>query len=312
MPCRWFYWALAGAALAGGHGAQADILLSGQLSGLGYSLIDLDPGDDQAPGISFANAFYSLDGGLREGPVLPRADQTASSFFATLGPLPLKEAVSRSVQRPHAGVESGVSGQLADHSYASFVTAQALGDKADPTFASLVRFGSGAPLSLLMTLAPGTQVVWTGHLDLSATATQGRRAGRTESGHIGTTFYLREDDYSQTYDGYSDFLYLDPGVAASKSLSNDFSLTLSNTGLDFRTARLEGYLVGEAIAFYPVPEAAASWTLLCGLGVLAATVRARRRSHRCSGAGSPCDGSPASLAQAGFPLTGVRPCNASF
>lgn len=254
-------------ALAGVTGsARADIAFDGRLSNFGYSLIDLAPDDGIAPALTFQFQGYAIGGRVREGPWLLNQQAPAAIDFNKIGLYDRDGTVFRGASLPNSSASVGISGAFADHSFNAFSRGRVHVDQSVPDFGGEYNAAS-LPARLSMSLAPMTQMVWSGTLSLFGENTLGRRGARTETNDILGSVAIHNAANTEVYEQISKGFYL-RGEGRQRDVS-DFSLVYSNLGSGWvdvgLTASMRGY--GEAMS--PVPEPGAHWLLLCGVGVLA-------------------------------------------
>jgi hypothetical protein len=256
--------------------AQANVSLSASLSDFGYTLVDLNPADGIAPSVSFENKKYYLAGLIREGSTPPGNTLPYGSSFIKSGLFDENRSVMKSVEGPNSKAMAGVVGSFSNHSFAAFVSGQALNGKTDPLLASMFELEGNPAIQLVMSLAPFTRIVWTGNLSLAGEETLGRRGARVEAGSIQADVQIHGDD-GANFDFVSGVVSLDVGIIDRKSKSLDVNLSFSNSSTDSMTAVLATTFAARGISFLPVPEPSTPLLMLSGIGIMASLVRVKRR-----------------------------------
>jgi hypothetical protein len=260
--------------------AQADIRLSAGINDFGYRLIDLRPDDGMAPSIDFGNSSYYIKLSTAEGPYAGfRDNQMTGSVATKIGLLEENLSITRSVTSGRSDAEFGISGALSSHSFDWFMRGNAITSRGNAIQASLVQLEavSGQPgLYWSMTVAPYTQVVWSGTFTLEAAQTQGKRGARYEDMNLSGGLTLL-DEHREIIDGLSNFISIPRGSVDSQRKVSEIDMIFSNDSATTRHILLEGSLSGMGQAFFPVPEPGTVGMMLSGMGVLAGVVCRRRR-----------------------------------
>jgi hypothetical protein len=279
-------------ALAGGP-AQADVSARASVTGFGYSLIDLNPGDGIAPGIQFL-----LYPGVGQS-----GSQSQSEFFYPTGQhgedvlidtSAMLLDLATSIASPRATASARMGGTPADHGYAYSAEGQLSNSAA--TSATSLRlgflarsepandpFGPGTSFRL----TPFTQVVWAGEYSMRFESTVGRAGGNDEVGST-RVFGAIYDTDSQLVDEYAHAFEILEASKGVKTESGTLRLSFANDSADFGIARLlSGVQVAGRLqpSVAPIPEPGTWGQLLCGLGVVGAAAwrhGAQGRPHAAS------------------------------
>ncbi|NML16589.1 PEP-CTERM sorting domain-containing protein [Azohydromonas caseinilytica] len=282
------------AALAGALAGPAQAAISARVgvTNLGYTLIDLNPGDGIAPGLRLVSRPGRGGGVSNSISEYYLRDDRIAPFGASLDGRDMKLDSSG----PFVPLATAISGPQvqASASQGGSVTARSLSVRTQGSFDYPVadaahRRGSGfitwAETSVArFRLTPFTQMVWQGDYALGVDATVGRAHGTDE--WVGASFGLGlADRQNRGVGGLSRNLRLfhetgsrEDNGAIDVSIVNDAARPfVGSFSLWMRVAGQlqESFELGSAP---PVPEAG-TWALwLCGLGVVGAAARARRRA----------------------------------
>ncbi|MDZ5458610.1 PEP-CTERM sorting domain-containing protein [Azohydromonas lata] len=260
--------------------AQADIRLSARINDFGYQLTDLRPSDGMAPSLDFGNAGYYIDLNAAEGPYAGfRDNQMKGSSATKIGLLQENLSITRAVSSGRSDAAFGISGALSSRSFEWFVSGNAVTPRGNPVQASLVQLQaiSGQPgLYWTMTVAPYTQVTWSGTLTLEAAQTQGKRGARYEEMNLSGGLSLL-DENREIIDGLGRFIRIPRGTVDSQHNDYEIDMVFSNHSAAARHLILEGGMSGMGQSFFPVPEPNTVAMMLSGMGILVGVVCRRRR-----------------------------------
>jgi hypothetical protein len=239
--------------------AWADQAASVSLTGLTYTLYDLNPSDGIAPALTFASpSVYPWDSVETYTWGSGDADRTASGS-TVLAPLAAQIAVPGV-----ATAAASVSGTLEGGG----VTLQASATSAAPpsyTVATVSVFGDDSHRNF--TLTPSTMVVFNAAAALSATSND-----QYPYAHALASLELLGGGSHQSWSGYA---------SAGQSLQESFGLSLVNPSSLDMTGYLKGSLYASTIAMTsPVPEPGPAGLLPAGLALLGAAGRRARPSSR--------------------------------
>ncbi|NML17264.1 hypothetical protein [Azohydromonas caseinilytica] len=280
---------VAAAVALAGNPSWADVLGSAQLSHFGYTLVDLNPHDGIAPALSFTpfgtQAASILSGRAYAGPSLGLGQYTQSGFTWSTSFAVFPE-VRREVASEEAMVGGHMSGSVTDHTFTAGAQGRGSNTLASQTQASEFDVGAlpvrrtddseGFPV---LSVTPYTQVIWTGSVLLEVENTLGRRRNRFEQAFSQMSLELR-DGANQVVDRFyaqvSTRKYQVDRVSQAWDLQTSFINNTAETQGGYMDLVLHTW--GQSFRPAPIPEPGTPWLMLCGAGVLAATLRARKQS----------------------------------
>jgi hypothetical protein len=127
-----------------------------------------------------------------------------------------------------------------------------------------------------MTVAPYTQVVWSGTFTLEGAQTQGKRGARYEDMNLSGGLTLL-DEHREIIGGLGNFISIPRGTVDSQRKVSEIDIVFSNDSATARHLLLESSMSGRGQAFFPVPEPNTVVMMLSGIGVLAGLICYRRR-----------------------------------
>ncbi|NML16018.1 PEP-CTERM sorting domain-containing protein [Azohydromonas caseinilytica] len=269
--------ALAAAAGLGPAAARADVLLGANFSGLDYRLTDLRPDDGSAAAMSLDGNIYSLRAEVADGPSRPGGGAPRSAYVDKSGVFQDGMALYREVSGARNQASFGLSGSFQDGGLNMFVGGKAGNVRSSPQQSSWLLLYSHPAFHLAMTLAPYTQVTWSGKITVEAAQTLGRHGARYEEGWIEGGAYLKSPE-GEYLDAAVNSVRINPGAVDSRRSVQDIDMSFSNLSAAPRQILLYTFMSGEGKSFFPVPEPGTPWLMLCGVGVLAGTAGLRRRA----------------------------------
>lgn len=255
--------ALAAILASGSTAAGATAVVTSQLSGFQFQLVDLDPNDGIAPSIGLGT--YPGSQVIASGD-LPWTQVDGSTVF---GP-----AQASATGKPGLSASAAITGDLSDGGSAKTVSRAA--DYPWETTAASAFFGSMDPTTQF-TLSPHTELRMTGTADIAASTALARGFFESARGEVDFAFSSTPGVFDQlaVLSVFAD--NWDP-TALVTSGHADLSLTFSNA----TDAPMQGgfYVYVWSLTSTgsaPIPEPSGPALMLAALGGMALMARGRRR-----------------------------------